>query len=233
MHAMILAAGRGTRLGPLGEATPKVLLEVGGEPLLARHLRYLADQGVEQVVVNVHHLAAQVTAFVARYAGPVAVTCIAEPDLLGTAGAVRNALHLLGSEPFVVLYGDILIDEPLQGLLAAYRRQHAVAALAVHAGASVEGKGVVQLAADGRVIAFVEKPAAAGADRTWINSGVFVLDPGFIAALPLGVELDFGHDVLPAAVARGERIFAHPLGAPVLDLGTADGLRRGRAQVAS
>src|SRR4051812_18880707 len=110
MHAMILAAGRGTRLGSLGQVTPKVLLELGGEPLLARHLRYLEREGVRQVVLNLHHLAEQVAQFVAKYTGPVAVTCLEERSLLGTAGGVRNALPELGSDPFIVLYGDILID---------------------------------------------------------------------------------------------------------------------------
>ena len=57
---MILAAGRGTRLGALGRTTPKVLVEIGGQPLLARQLSYLAEAGVERVVVNAHHLAEQI-----------------------------------------------------------------------------------------------------------------------------------------------------------------------------
>ena len=121
MNAMILAAGKGTRLGALGERTPKVLVDLGGKPLLSRHLSYLELQGVRRVVVNAHHLAVQVQEFMNAYNGPIETTCVVEQELLGTAGGVRNALEALGAEPFVVLYGDILIDEPLASLAAVHR----------------------------------------------------------------------------------------------------------------
>jgi mannose-1-phosphate guanylyltransferase len=227
---MILAAGRGTRLGSLGQTTPKVLLDVAGQPLLHRHLRYLEAQGVGHVVLNVHHLAARVREFVAAYTGPLAITLVEEPELLGTAGGVRNALAELGSQPFLVMYGDIVIDEPVLPLVEAHARRGAAATIAVHAASAVEGKGVVEVAQDGRVTGFVEKPRARAAGQAWINSGVYVLDPAFLAPLEPGVELDFGHDVLPAAVARGERVFAQPLATPVLDIGTAEGLELARAR---
>src|SRR5919198_1359825 len=112
MNVMLLAAGHGTRLGALGERTAKILVDVGGEPLLARQLRYLAREGAERVVVNAHHRAEQIQAFVAAHEGSLDLVCVYEERLLGTAGGVRNALSLLGPEPFVVLSGDVLIDEP-------------------------------------------------------------------------------------------------------------------------
>src|SRR5919201_5266295 len=102
---MILAAGRGTRLGALGRSVPKVLVHVGGEPFLQRQLEYLEREGVSLVVINAHHLAGQITAFVARYRGDLEIECITEQSLLGTAGGVRNALPRLGPGPFLVLYG--------------------------------------------------------------------------------------------------------------------------------
>ncbi len=119
---MILGAGRGTRLAELGLAVPKVLVPVGGRPLLARQIDYLAEQGFERVVVNAHHLAEAIQAFAAEYVGPVQLTVVTEPRLLGTAGSVRNALELLGQEAFLVLYGDVVVDEPLAPMLADHRR---------------------------------------------------------------------------------------------------------------
>src|ERR1035441_6413429 len=108
---MLLGAGRGTRLGALGLTVPKILVDVGGEPLLARQLRYLAREGAERVVVNAHHLADQVEAFAAQHTGPPELVVVREDELLGTAGGVRNALPELGTEPFVVLYGDVRSEE--------------------------------------------------------------------------------------------------------------------------
>ena len=228
---MILAAGKGTRLGELGKATPKVLVEVGGEPLLSRHLSFLESQGVRRVVVNAHHLAEQVQGFLDAYDGPLETRCIVEPELLGTAGGVRNALGELGGEPFVVVYGDILLDEPLSPLVELHRRERAVATVAVHAADDVEGKGIVELGPDDRVTGFVEKPTTAVTRPAWINSGLYLLEPAFVAELAAGEPLDFGRDVLPAAVERGERVYAHRLRQAVIDLGTPEALELGRRRV--
>lgn len=231
MNAMILAAGKGTRLGELGKAIQKALVDVGGEPLLSRHLSYLEQQGVHRVVVNAHHLAEQVQEFLDAYDGPLETTCIVEQELLGTAGGVRNALEELGGEPFVVLYGDILLDESLSPLVALHQRENAVATLAVHPAEDVEGKGVVELGPDDRVTGFVEKPGSAVARPAWINSGVYVLDPALVAELPAGKPLDFGRDVLPAAVQRGARVYGHRLREAVIDVGTPEALELGRRRV--
>jgi mannose-1-phosphate guanylyltransferase len=233
MNAMVLAAGRGTRLGDLGVRTPKVLIDIGGEPLLARHLRYLEQEGVQRVVINAHHLAEHIQGFIARYSGSLELVCVVEEQLLGTAGGVRNALPELRPGPFVVLYGDVLIEDSLADAVETHRRRGAAVTLAVHPAPAVEGKGVVELGEDGRVIAFVEKPVASRGTQAWINSGVYVLDEGFISELPAGQELDFGNDVFPAALARGAMIVAHKLSTPVLDIGTPGGLEQARARVAS
>src|SRR3954454_22943445 len=94
--AMVLAAGRGTRLGSLGLTVPKVLVDVGGRPLLERQLDYLAREGIERVVVNAHHLAEAVDSFAREYTGALELSVVTEVQLLGTAGGVRNALDVLG-----------------------------------------------------------------------------------------------------------------------------------------
>jgi MurNAc alpha-1-phosphate uridylyltransferase len=76
MNAIVLAAGRGTRLGALGERTPKVLVSVGGVPLLERHLDALARAGIERVVVNAHHLSSQIEVFAREYGGPLELVCL-------------------------------------------------------------------------------------------------------------------------------------------------------------
>ncbi|MEQ8857218.1 MAG: nucleotidyltransferase family protein [Pseudomonadales bacterium] len=108
---MVLAAGRGERLRPLTDRLPKVLAEVGGEPLLAHQLRWLANAGIRDVVINLHHLGEQIVAAVGdgrRYG--VHVRYSLEPELLETGGGLVKALPLLGSDPFVLLNGDIYAE---------------------------------------------------------------------------------------------------------------------------
>jgi mannose-1-phosphate guanylyltransferase len=228
LSAMILAAGRGTRLGALGRGTPKVLLEVAGEPLLARQVRYLAAGGAGRIVVNAHHLAEQIEQCVAARRWGAEVQVIRERKLLGTAGGVRNALARLGRGPFVVLYGDVLIDEPLHAVLATHRLSGAQATITIYQSEHTEGKGTVTLTADRCVAAFEEKTGRT-AGHAYINAGLYVVDPSLVAELPLGAPLDFGHDVFPGALARGRRIATHLIAAPVTDIGTPAALALARA----
>lgn len=228
MNAIVLAAGRGTRLGSVGETLPKVLVDVGGRPLLAWQLEQLERQGFARVVVNAHHLAGEIRSFVDGYRGPLELTVVVEPALLGTAGGVRNALAALEPGPFVVLYGDVVSTEPLRALLDAHVRGGADATLAVHESSAAEGKGMVEVDGEGRVTRFVEK-GTRGEGPALVNSGIYVLEAAFVEPLPLGVPLDFGYDVFPRALEEGTRIVVHRLARPVVDVGTPEGLATARS----
>lgn len=223
---MLLAAGRGTRLQQLGLGVPKVLVDIGGDPLLAHQLRYLEREGVTRVVVNAHHLAEQVVDFARSYAGPVELLTVVEERLLGTAGGVRGALHHFDERSFAVLYGDVLLDASLPAVFAAHRSKGAAATLTAYESDAVLGKGLIEVAADGRVTAFVEKGRSSGGGL--VNAGLYVVDRSLIEALPPDTELDFGHDVLPAAIDGGKPVFAHLLRSPVLDVGTPEALALAR-----
>jgi mannose-1-phosphate guanylyltransferase len=220
MNAMILAAGRGTRLGELGRTVPKILVDVGGEPLLTRQIRYLKDSGVARIVINTHHLADQVERFVAEHPLAADIDVVVEPELLGTAGGVRNALRYLGADAFVVLYGDVIVDESIDAVAKTHRHAKATATLTVYRTGEVEGKGTVQIARDGIITAFQEKTTAHFDDYAYVNAGLYILDPQLIQELPVGVALDFGHDVFPAALRQGCTFAAHTLEEPVIDMGT-------------
>ncbi len=116
---MILCAGRGERLRPLTDRTPKPLLELAGKPLLARHLENLAAAGFRDVVINTAHLAERIEAFAGdgRRWG-LRIRFSREPrGALETGGGILNALPLLGPAPFAVVNGDIWTDYPLAELM--------------------------------------------------------------------------------------------------------------------
>ncbi len=112
MKAMILAAGRGERMRPLTDRTPKPLLPVAGKPLIVWHLERLARAGFHEIVINHAHLGDQIEALLGDGdAWHVHIRYSAEPHgALETAGGIANALPLLGSEPFLVINGDIFCD---------------------------------------------------------------------------------------------------------------------------
>lgn len=110
---MILAAGRGERMRPLTDHTPKPLLRAGGRALIEYHLEALAAAGIRDVVVNHAHLGARIEAVLGdggRYG--LRIRYSAEGEALETGGGIRHALPLLGEQPFLVLNGDIWTDYP-------------------------------------------------------------------------------------------------------------------------
>ena len=111
MKAMILAAGRGERMRPLTDHTPKPLLPVGGKPLIVWHLERLSKAGFKQVVINHAHLGGQIEqALGDGSAWDLKIQYSAESSALETAGGIANALHLLGDEPFLVVNGDVFTE---------------------------------------------------------------------------------------------------------------------------
>lgn len=117
MNAMILAAGRGERLRPLTDRTPKPLVEVGGETLLGRHLARLARAGFARAVVNVSHLADQIMArFGDGAQAGIRIDWSREAEALETAGGIAQARALLGEAPFLLVNADIWCDFDLSGL---------------------------------------------------------------------------------------------------------------------
>jgi NDP-sugar pyrophosphorylase family protein len=227
MRAMILAAGRGTRLASLEPEVPKPLVRIGEHPILEHQLRFLVQLGVDHVVVNAHHLAPLIERFVERRARPPHVTVLVEPHLLGTAGGVRNALELLGNDPFLVVYGDVLLTEPLESLVAAHHASGASATACVYESASTEGKGVIEV--DGIwATRFVEK---GGVGPGLVNAGIYVVEPSVIERLPRGSALDFGLDVFPVLAREDRGLAVARLRSPLIDIGTPEGLAAARALV--
>ncbi|HUF52058.1 MAG TPA: nucleotidyltransferase family protein [Longimicrobiales bacterium] len=200
MKALILAAGKGTRLRPVAGQRPKPLIPVGGTSPLRHAVDWVAALEPACIWINVHAGAAQIMEAIGREATGVPVLYSHEPVLLGTAGAWKK-LAREWTEPALVVYGDNLMRFDLRRLLAAHEGAGALATIAVfdpsrHRNTGIGG-GRVEL--DGtRVVRFTEGGAAG-----IVNAGAYVLEPALATRLADGF-LDFGHDVFPALAAAGE-----------------------------
>jgi mannose-1-phosphate guanylyltransferase len=224
---MVLAAGLGTRLRPLTDACAKPLVPVGDRPALAHVLDRLRAAGAARVVVNAHHRADDMRAFVLAQPGGVAVS--EERDLLGTAGGLAHARALLGEGDVVVWNADILADVDLRALVEAHALGGAAATLVVQPLA--EGTGSVGLDEDGRVVRLRQERFGAEASGGEFL-GVHVLGATLRARLPGRGGLV--EDVFVPALARGETLRAWLHGGPWHDVGTvATYLAANRAWLAS
>jgi len=233
MKAYLLAAGLGTRLRPLTESTPKCLLPVGGEPLLGRWLRACARYGVEEVLINTHHLAVKVREYVreaARSHG-VGVRLLHEETLLGSAGTIRAARDFAaGEESFFIIYADNASDVDL-GRMARWHAGHeAVMTVGLFRAPRPELCGIAVVDTAGQILEFVEKPAKP--QSPWAAAGLFVARAGFFYWLdqaweerPKGRQvLDFGYDVLPRLAAAGEAR-GYTIEEYLVDIGTPESYR--------
>jgi aminoglycoside/choline kinase family phosphotransferase/choline kinase len=185
-RALLLAAGLGTRLRPLTDLTPKPLLTLGGETLLARIAGRLRDAGVTHLAVNAHHLADQVAAAAGALAGFDAVAVFPEPEILGTGGALWGARDFLrGDDPFLLYNGDVECDADLGALLEAHAASDASATLLLTDWPEVNS---VRLGADGRVRDIGDRLAVASesGDRLLTYTGVAVFEPRVLNDLPVG-----------------------------------------------
>jgi len=120
MRAMILAAGRGERLRPVTDTTPKPLLDIHGRPLIVHHLERLATAGFREIVINLAHLGDQIRDALGDGSnwGLNIHYSQEPPGALDTGGGINNALPLLGESPFAVINGDIFCQYPLARLRA-------------------------------------------------------------------------------------------------------------------
>ncbi|WP_020417463.1 nucleotidyltransferase family protein [Amycolatopsis sp. ATCC 39116] len=223
MKAFLLAAGLGTRLRPLTDHTPKCLVEIGGRPMLDIWLDALAAAGVDEVLVNLHHLAPLVRRHLAgRDGGPVVHT-VEEPELLGSAGTLRaNREFVAGEEVFLALNADNLTDFDLRVLVGAHRAGGAIATLSVFRAPDPTQCGILTVD-DGLVTGFVEKPADPPGDLA--NAGMYAFSPTVLDLIGPPPR-DIGYDLLPALVGRARAV---SLGDSwFLDIGTPAALSRAR-----
>lgn len=231
MQVMLLAAGRGTRLGDLGRQTPKVLVDIGGRPLLAHQFDYLARQGADLVVINAHHLADQVVDFVAAARPPFVVEVVVEPELLGTAGGLRNALpQLRPGEPIVVMNGDTLLDAELCPVLKTHVRTRAAATICAQRVQDTTGKGVIEADTGGGITGFEEKPAVSRPGLA--NAGLYVIERELATVIPRDVFFDFALDLFPLALDLEARLQVHELEGSFSDIGTPESLAAARVEAA-
>jgi mannose-1-phosphate guanylyltransferase len=204
VNALLLAAGLGTRLRPLTESVPKCLAPIRGRPLLAYWLDLLVEAGAERLVVNLHHLAAQVEAFLDESPHRARVLAVREPTLLGTGGSILRHRPLLGPGPFMVVHADNLSRFDVRAFVARHRDRPRGCELTMMTFESQTPSscGIVEVDAAGVVTSYQEKPARPRGRLA--NAAVYVMEDSVVERLRAGgaTAPDLSTQVLPALVGR-------------------------------
>jgi mannose-1-phosphate guanylyltransferase len=211
MRAIVLLGGEGTRLRPLTYSIPKPMLPVAGKPMVTHTIEWLARSGVEEVVFSLGYRPhAFSEAFPDSTWAGVRLTYALEPSPLDTAGAIRFAALAVGATSERIVVGELL------GFHEASRAEGTIHLTPV---GDPSAFGVVSTDEDGRVIAFIEKPAAGTEPTNLINAGTYVLEPAAIARIEDGRRVSIEREIFPAMVAEGA-LFAKADSAYWIDIGT-------------
>jgi mannose-1-phosphate guanylyltransferase len=226
MKAFLLAAGLGSRLRPLTDTVPKCLVPIDGVPLLDIWLDQLAAAGVDEVLVNLHHLPGLVMRHLSDRPLPVRVRTSYEPALLGSAGSLRaNRDFVAAEDMFLAVNADNLTDFDLRLLVEEQQASGAVATLALFRATDPRSCGIVELR-DGVVASFEEKPENPRSDLA--NAGLYAFTPAVLDVIDGPVPVDIGGHVLPRLVGRARGMSIGD--AYLVDVGTHEALERARRE---
>src|SRR5260370_1033500 len=223
-QVVILAGGRGTRLGEHARAIPKPMVTIGGRPNLEHQILLAKRHGFTSGLFLISHLAHRIEAHFGngeRFG--MEISYCAEDPPLGTAGALRHAGALL-QERFLLLYGDVFIECDLARLWADHASSHPLATLVVHPNDHPYDSDIVEADAQGRISAIHSKrrPEDQYLPNV-VNAGAVVIERKILALIPPGHHLDLASDIFPA-LARDGVLSAYRSAEYFKDFGTPDRL---------
>lgn len=221
--AVVLAGGFGTRIKHLLGDLPKPMAPVNGKPFVEWVVRYLAAQGIRDVILSTGHLAETVEKYFApQPVKNVRVTCVPETTPLGTAGGFLNAARSAERKPsaWLVLNGDSLVVASLEKLFASLEQPENEGAILGVPMVDASRFGTLSQNAFGDLTGFNEKKPGAGN----INAGVYLFRDATLKKFPAQTPLSFELDVFPTLILSGARLKTVLSEAPFLDIGTPESL---------
>jgi mannose-1-phosphate guanylyltransferase len=234
MKAMILAAGKGTRVRPITYTIPKPLIPILHKPVMEFLVDLLKQHDFTEIMVNVSHLAKEIESYfhdgqrfgvqiAYSFEGTIREDGELEGQALGSAGGMRRIqdFYPFFDDTFVVLCGDALIDLDLTAAVKWHREKGSLATIVTKSvpREEVSSYGVVVTDEDGKVQAFQEKPTVAAALSTNINTGIYIFEPEVLNYIPSGQEYDIGGDLFPKLVEMGAPFYAISMDFQWVDIG--------------
>jgi len=233
MKAMILAAGKGTRVRPLTYELPKPMIPILGKPVMEYLIEHLAKYQISEVMVNVSYLHEKIQQYFGdghrfgvrigySFEGDISNGQIV-PSPVGSAGGMRKIQDFGGffDETTIVICGDAIIDLDIQEAYARHKRNGALVSLIAKQvpADKVSGYGIVVTDATGKIVSFQEKPAQHEARSNLASTGIYIFEPEALALIPSGSEFDIGRDLFPRLVDMKLPFYAIDLPFNWIDIG--------------
>lgn len=245
MKAMILCAGKGTRLRPLTYATPKPMIPLIDKPVMQYIIEHLKLHGVDELAVNLSYMPEKIhdyfrdgSAFGVKmfysYEGN-----IVDGDFQGTAIGSAGGLKKIQNESsffndtFIVMCGDAAVNLDLTALIKQHKERGAIASIVLKDvdKTDVDKYGVVALDPTGRITEFQEKPNPSEAVSTTANTGIYIFEPEVLNYIPSDVEFDLGGDLFPILAEKGVEFYGAVEEFDWVDIGNLSDFRAATAEL--
>ncbi|MBN4054475.1 nucleotidyltransferase family protein [Nitrospira defluvii] len=181
-----MAAGLGTRLGPLTDDMPKPLLPVGGRPLIDYNLLLLKKYGITEVLINLHHYGEKIVQKLGNGSNiGMKIRYSEESRLLGTGGGIKKMASNFGDETFVVINGDIVIEIELENLISFHREKEGLSTLVLRKEEDLSPFGIIEIDRNNRVQNILDKIPWDGKDkRQLMFTGLHIIEPKVLDYIP-------------------------------------------------
>ena len=220
MKAVLLAAGKGERLGELAKTTPKPMLPILGKPVIVHSIEMCRRFGITEIYINLHHLPDVITDYLGdgkRFG--VDITYSREETILGTAGGVKRLAEKLSGERFFVIYADNYSNYDLGTIYDRHCQENADMSIALFELEDTSQSGVALMDEGGWIYQFVEKPKNETINSHWVNAGIYLMEPKLLDLIPGGFS-DFGQDIIPRYIASGYKLLGVKMPTPVVSIDT-------------
>ncbi len=226
MKAVILAGGKGTRLGDKTKTIPKPMMPIKGKPLLEYQIELIKEYGITEVFLIVNHLFETIKAhFGDGKAYGISIKYYVEEEPLGTVGGIK-AIQSQLNDDFLVFYGDVMVNMDLARLIKFHKDKKSEATLVLHPNDHPYDSDLVEMEEDGRISAFHSKPHESGKYYSnMVNAGLYLFSPAVFPFLKENVKADFGKDIFPVLYDK-IKMFGYNTPEYLKDMGTPDRLAR-------
>ncbi len=221
--AILLCGGAGLRLRSVIGSAPKGMASVAGRPFLELLLRQLSRYGFTRAILAVGYRKDVIESHFGKHAHGLDLVYSRESSLLGTGGALRNAVNLIGTDDVLVMNGDSYTDVDLGKLVCDYREAKADVSVAVVPADGRKDCGLALINGDGRLTGFEEKEATLHA--AYVNAGIYLISKAMLDEIPPNVVISLERELIPGWLQNNRRIMGFVYSGACLDIGTPDRYR--------
>lgn len=224
MKLVILAGGKGTRLG-LSDI-PKPMVMIGEKPLLQHQIELAKSYGINDIIILSGHLAEVIFNYFKDGTDfGVKITHIIEPYPLGTAGSIKLVEHLICDKRFLVFYGDIMMNFDIKTLLEFDKKHKSIATLVIHPNDHPHDSDLLEVDSAGYIKAFYSKPHKKNEYyHNLVNAAVYILSKKVFSYIGFGQQLDFGKELFPKLLNENEMLVGYKTTEYIKDVGTIERL---------